>query len=171
MAQAKARNNCNPHLTDMRDGSCPVLCPTGRQEGGQAAPCPAEPAPRGDGGASPSSGQSEESRASPMAASMGLHHLPTSQSLPTPATAWMLPGCRRCLLQAVRAVIIDPLTALTHCVCPSYKPGSSLPGSLQQAAERRRLGRYTAGMAWISPKLPSSWAHHLRKYMQNQLKT
>lgn len=99
-----------------------------------------------------------------MDASMGLHHLPT------PAMAWMLPGCCRCLLQAVH-VIIDQLAAVTHCVCPSYKPGSPLPGSLHQAAKRRRLGRYAAGIAWISPKLPSSWTHHLHKYMQNPLKT
>lgn len=42
MAQARARNNCNPHLTNVRDSSCTVLCPAARQvwTEGSTLPCP-----------------------------------------------------------------------------------------------------------------------------------
>lgn len=157
MAQAGARKNCNPHLTNVRDGSCPALCPAGRQEGGQAAHPVLQNQPR----------EVAEEHPPAREGVRGLERLlrmPAWEGTTSPPQPRC--GCCRCLLQAVHAVIIDRLAAVTHSVCPSYKPGSSPPGSLHQA-----VGRRAAGIAWISPKLPSSWAHHLRKYVQNQLKT
>ena len=88
-------------------------------------------------------------------------------SPPPPRRGCCPAAAARCLWQAVRAAMIDRLAAVTHGACPSYTGGPAPPRSLR----KRLLSRYAAGIAWISPKLPSSWAHHLRKHMQNQLKT